>query len=169
MGLKEVERAIRRAVAVMGNEHFQEVLHEAGTRYAIIDPILRALDWNLADPGQCRVEEWRSLEKQQKVADYVLRKGDVNVVLIEAKGFNKTRLNGWREEDQLGGFHKDGNRVMLGVLTNGQSWYFYNMKEENPFGEPRAPDVFLSNERVHESSRDLSRRLGKRNVFRRLG
>ena len=167
MGVKDVERAVRRAVAVLDNEDYMDALHEAGTRYAVIDPILRALGWKLRDPEECRVEEWLELESSWRRADYVLRKDGENVVLIEAKGFNKTRLNGWSQENQL----KDlahGNEWKLGVLTNGQSWYFYKLDGEDPFGEPRAPDVYLSKDTVKESAKELHLKLSRRNVFRRL-
>lgn len=60
--------------------------------------------------------------------------------MIEAKGYSKTKLYGFTEEQQLQTyFHGSGAR--LAVLTNGKDWYFYDGSEKKPFGVSRGPDA----------------------------
>ncbi len=114
-------------------------LNETTTRYAMIDPILRALGWKLDDPERCRYEEWwgrKELEYSGR-PDYCLYKNANPVVLIEAKALSKA-LNGFKEEKQL--FNYDIEPVpKLWVLTNGCHWYFYDHKTQR--GKHRNPNV----------------------------
>ena len=57
--------------------------NETLTRYALIDPLLRALDWNLEDPDIMIPEE---VGKQQRRADYSF--GD-RIMILEAKSLNQ--------------------------------------------------------------------------------
>ena len=165
MATEDVKKAIRHGRKVIKDHGDGNILHESGTRYAVIDPILRALGWKLDNPQQCRVEEWRILDNQQRVADYVLfnRVGQA-VVLIEAKGFSKTKLNGWKEENQLRDYALGHAEAKLAVLTNGAVWYFY--KSSNPgefnFGEARPYDVDIIDGKTEQTARKLMRELNKR-------
>ena len=117
---EKVEEAVRHGQKVIWEYDDGETLHEAVTRYAIIDPILQALGWDTSDPGQVLPENWRKLSNQQRVADYaLLNKNGEPVVLIEAKGFSRTKLYGWTEEKQLQDYAPDSG-AKLGVLTNGK-------------------------------------------------
>jgi predicted type IV restriction endonuclease len=166
MAIKDVEAAIRHGRRVIREFGDGPVLHEAATRYAIIDPILRPLGWKLEDPKQCRVEEWRSLKNEQKVADYVLRnKCGKNVVVIEAKGLSKTKLNGWTEENQLR-VYADETDARIAVLTYGQSWYLYHAPWDDSFGRLCPPDADICDDTPSEAARTLHRFLKRPKLWK---
>ena len=128
-----VEQAIRhgqRVIEEYGEQYW--ITKESGTRYYIIDPILRGLGWKLDDPDQCRLEEWRDREERENKGqlDYALYVDGRAVVLIEAKSL-RTGLNGYRQENQLARYKRNGE--VVGVLTNGQEWYFYDLPKISPF------------------------------------
>ena len=59
MTIKAVEEAIRRVrkqVEDYPPEEFGYVYRELATRYLLIDPVVRALDWDMGDFWQCAVE-----------------------------------------------------------------------------------------------------------------
>ncbi len=157
MPVVEVEKAIRHARAVIKQHSEDNLLHEAATRYYIIDPILRSLGWKLEDPKQCKVEEWRTLTNRQQVIDYILLNKDGNhVVLIEAKGFAKTKLYGESEETQLKDYASQSS-AKIAVLTNGKDWYIYNTACKDAFGQVRDPDVDICDKEMDVAT--IARRL----------
>ena len=165
MAIEDVKKAIRHGRKVIREHRDGDILHEAGTRYYVIDPILRALGWKLDDPNQCMVEEWRSLDNQRRVADYVLlNRARQIVVLIEAKGFSKTKLHGWTEENQLKDYALGNADAKVAVLTNGESWYFYDVSDPGKcqFGLERPPDADISDARTEQTARKLMQELSKR-------
>ena len=106
---------------------------EDQTRYAVIDPILRALGWNTADPKVC-YPEWQSKDSKRRV-DYALfpqstthdfASGEaVPSIVIECKSF---RSELWEDDGhQLQGYVDAEPRMNEGmaVLTNGDKWLFY--------------------------------------------
>ena len=169
MTVKDVEDAIRHGRKIINQHRDDGLLHESATRYAIIDPILRALGWKLENPKQCLVEEWRSLRDKQKVADYILlNKAKNHVVLIEAKGFAHTKLQGWTEETQLKEYALESNAT-IAVLTNGQSWYLYPAPWDGSFGESPSSNVYVDiydGTTPSEPARTLHRYLNKRKLWR---
>ena len=102
---------------------------ELSTRYIAIDPILRALGWDLGNPKQCTVEY--RLERKRAwpmFPDYVFSDPQANpVAIVEAKRiFIDTR-----EEDnwyQIGKYYgamvgqKQIQTVKVIAVTNGQYW-----------------------------------------------
>ena len=99
--------------------------NEALTRYALIDPVLTALGWNLADPEQV-IPEYRPNEGDRYAIDYMLKHQD-SVVLIEAKPLD-------RKIDNLPGkvvkyvdmLRDGGDEVIFSCLTNGDVWNVYD-------------------------------------------
>ena len=128
--VEEAVRHGRRVIEKYGEQYW--IMKELGTRYYIIDPVLRALGWQLNDPDQCRFEEWRERRDQENKGqmDYALHVDGRAVVLIEAKSLS-TGLNGYSQENQLASYKRDGE--VVGVLTNGQEWYFYDLPKTSPF------------------------------------
>ena len=53
--LGEIEAAIRRGLAVL-RDHPELVKTEMCVRYAVIDPILRALGWDTSNLRECELE-----------------------------------------------------------------------------------------------------------------
>ena len=107
---------------------------EDQTRYALIDPILRALGWNTADPKECSIEHYLQNEQgDHGWVDYALFAGhDIHAhvkgkacpsVLIEAKAL-QVPLDGHVE--QLAWYVEAAKMTKgLGVLTNGSEWWIY--------------------------------------------
>ena len=98
-------------------------LHEASlsknetmTRYALIDPLLRELGWNLSDPGEVVPEDKTS---DGSTTDYTMVG---NAMVIEAKKLNEN-LDKWASK--LTKYVRD-RKVRYGVLTNGQQWKMYD-------------------------------------------
>ena len=138
-----VQTAVEK-VAVTYHEWYrsdQPSLGEYQTRYAFIDPILRALGWDTADPKVC-YPEWRY--KNQRV-DYALFPRStaqdlvdgvaVPAIVIEAKSVYRTdQPKGeygqaiWEEDVQQLQDYIDAEPRMdegLAVLTNGRKWFLY--------------------------------------------
>ena len=97
------------------NEHHAKLSSsESMTRYALIDPLLNALGWNLSDPGVVSTEDFTP----GSIADYVLD----NAIVVEAK-----KLGGGlgKHEQKLMDYTKNKN-VRYGVLTDGARWKIYD-------------------------------------------
>ncbi|MEM2863427.1 MAG: hypothetical protein QXW20_07960, partial [Ignisphaera sp.] len=64
-------------------ERYRNLLekNEMLTRYVLIDPLLRALGWDIENPEQVRSEE----RQGAGVPDYVLYVGEERIIAIEAK------------------------------------------------------------------------------------
>ncbi len=91
-----IENQIKRTISsvisrakIHGN-HIAE--YETRTKYALIDPVLWALEWDLADPKQVKLE----FEIKGGRVDYALFKSgrETPVILVEAKRL--TRKGGGR-------------------------------------------------------------------------
>lgn len=67
--LKQTIRDLNKRMHVHGDELRG---NEWLTRYALIDPILTALGWNLADPEQV-IPEYRPNESDRYAIDYMLK------------------------------------------------------------------------------------------------
>ena len=138
-----VQSAVEKA-AVIYTEWYrsdQPSLGEYQTRYAFIDPILRALGWDTADPKAC-YPEWHY--KNQRV-DYALFPRStaqdlfdglaVPAIIIEAKSVYRTdQPRGeygqaiWEQDVQQLQDYIDAEPKMdegLAVLTNGRIWLLY--------------------------------------------
>ena len=99
--------------------HGDELRHsEMATRYALINPLLRALGWRTQDPTHVGVEKKLATGR----ADYLLKGGDGRpVVLIEAK---KLDTNLAQAREQAFKYCK-GATIPYFVVTDGQHWYLY--------------------------------------------
>lgn len=91
---------------------------EAMTRYAPIDPMLRALDWDVSDPDTVTPEDAGTARFK---IDYTMG----SAMVVEAKKFGE-RLD--RHADQLIEYAR-ASKVRYGVLTNGQRWRMYDSRE----------------------------------------
>ena len=65
---------------------------EVRTRYALIDPILQALGWNLTDPSQVQVEYETTDQPNPCRVDYALLSPGKPKILVEAKPLPKKYL-----------------------------------------------------------------------------
>ena len=122
------------------NEH-RSVLQgsEAQTRLSLIDPLLRALGWDTADPALVRPE----YVVNGRRADYALMnaQGDV-VVFLEAKNLGEHLAANHRSQvvayaSELG--------IRFPALTNGNEWEVYDNSQLVPIEQRRVLNVSIAN------------------------
>lgn len=94
---------------------------EALTRYVLIDPVLRSLGWDTEDPTQVQPE----FSTEQGRPDYALLWNGKPHIMVEAKS-----LNGDLEKAIDKGFQYCWkNKVPFYVVTDGNVWEIYDLKE----------------------------------------
>ena len=93
--------------------------NEAMTRYVLIDPLLRSLDWDVSNPKDVVPEEGSGAGGK---TDYTMGR---NSMVVEAKKFGEV-LD--RHTDKLVDYIRTRD-VRYGVLTNGSQWRMYDSKE----------------------------------------
>ena len=59
--------------------------NEAATRAALIDPVLRSLGWDVADPSRVLVEKTQTVQGKSLRVDYALLHGEKIKIVVEAK------------------------------------------------------------------------------------
>jgi len=117
---------------------------EALTRYVLIDPVLRSLDWDTEDPMQVQPE----FSTEQGRPDYALLWNGNPYVMIEAKS-----LNGDLEKAKEKGFQYCWrNKVPFYVVTDGNVWEIYDLKE---MGGKRIARVILTDDSPGVTARSL--------------
>lgn len=121
-------------------EQHNEVLskNETATRYALIDPLLTALGWNLQDPGQVQTE----YSTGDGRADYAMfSRGDTNVprLVIEAKKLGRPIGDGINQSIT----YCVGRGIPYFVVTNGGDWSAYETHRPVPVTEKRIVDFNL--------------------------
>ena len=128
MALKDVEKAIRNAREFIADEEFYQVLvsHETNTRYMIIDPILRALGWDLSNPEHVVFELDSSGYGR---IDYTLHSEGSPVILLEAKVLHTQSVT---HERQLISYTQGINKGYA-VLTNGDTWTIWDLRKRGAF------------------------------------
>ena len=104
--------------------------NEALTRYALIDPLLRALGWNTDDPAQV-VPEYGIPSKPAKSADYALfteesRAQGVPEVVVEAKKLDLALTDA--AEQALNYCAADGFEYF--VVTDGNDWQLFGTRRK---------------------------------------
>ncbi len=106
-------------------EKYGDILrnNEALTRYVLIDPVLRALDWDTENPEIVRPEE----RQEGGRPDYVLYYEGKKLIALEAKSLG-TRLDEKRVLD-LGFSYSWKNRIPYFIITDGNIWRVYDVKK----------------------------------------
>ena len=154
MHVTTIQEAIEGVIATIEEWEGVERLEwrEDQTRYAIIDPILRALGWDTADRKVC-YPEWQSKGSKRRV-DYALFPSStttydfahgeaIPAIIIECKSF---RAELWEDHgDQLQAYVDAEPRMTegLAVLTNGDKWLLYMLGDGRRLDdiEPCAVDL----------------------------
>src|SRR3989338_3175490 len=97
------------------------VYDEATTKQIIIIRILNILGWDIFNVKEIQPEYPVDPQNSNEKVDYALAKETNNMVFVEAKAVS-INLEDWEEKFCSYCFK---NNVILGVLTNGISWWFY--------------------------------------------
>ena len=139
------------AVRAVINEHEDKLsTDETKTRYILIDPILRALGWNVSCLGDVEVEY---ITQERKKVDYALLSSDgTPLVLVEAKRLNEP--NESKNLSQLLMYCVEIG-VRYGVLTDGNHWQMYDTVQQKPIKEKRTMYVVLTSHQPAVAARLL--------------
>ncbi|MCY4389442.1 MAG: hypothetical protein OXC18_20290 [Desulfurellaceae bacterium] len=128
--------------------------NEGATRYALIDPLLVALGWDLADPTQV-IPEYRPAQGKRNAVDYALMDSEGRpFMLIEAK-----KLGGPLNPKQLREYSKlvkenKNIAVRYGLMTSGHIWRAYDLQDN--YGNNTATlDIAISHVDTVQCARDL--------------
>ena len=121
------------------NEH-RSVLqgNEAQTRLSLIDPLLRALGWDTADPALVRPE----YVVNGRRADYALMNAQSDVVVfLEAKNLGEQLAN---HRSQVVAYASELG-IRFPALTNGNEWEVYDNSQLVPIEQRRVLNVSIAN------------------------
>ena len=136
---------------------------EDQTRYALIDPILRALGWDTSDPNECYPEYPRPFGGGR--VDYALfREGEladigsgnaIPAIIVEAK---KAGTNLDRGLAQLQRYVRAKPSMKEGeaVLINGREWRFYSVEGRKNLSAERGATVDILCGNLREVSQTLN-------------
>ena len=153
---KVVEAVERTLPQLSGSDSHKRIsTSEIQTRYALIDPILSALGWDIHDPDKVGVEEECSDMVDRSIgsmkADYVLKNNKSKpVVIVEAKRLG-TSLGSESNRLQAGGYAWFKGTEMM-VLTEGRHWEIYGKDEQ---GRITAEMIDLKEEKPEDAKEKL--------------
>ncbi len=116
--------------------------NETQTRVSLVDPVLTALGWNLADIDQTQVEYRIKDARTTMRVDYALLRPDGSrpLILVEAKSLG-TNLMSVTEQIVRYAILEG---VRHAVITDGDRWLLYDVFAEKPLVESVLLDVTLS-------------------------
>ena len=123
--LDEMRRSLQRRI----NDHYEALAgSESTVRYALVNPLLRALGWDLDNPERVRteyrVEEFRQEDGKWKAGylDYVLLQGQERLLVVEAKALGR-QLDDEAVDQCIRYCYRNGPGHF--VVTNGRKWRGY--------------------------------------------
>ncbi len=98
--------------------------NEVQTRATLIDPMLRALGWDVGNPDEVALETGRGFG----VADYALkdRRTGTPMILVEAKSLNTDLANAMNQVSRY--CYSEG--VRLGIVTDGDDWILLGIEND---------------------------------------
>ncbi len=99
---------------------------ETAVRQVLIDPLLLALEWDVSDPEQVRLECPIGNGRQ---ADYVLVSNNKPVAVIEAKSLRNSPLDAIITDARV---YADTLGTKYMVITNGGEWRMYDVSAQPP-------------------------------------
>ena len=188
MAVKDVEKAIRDVRRTI-RDHWYPHHGEASTRWALIDPIIRALGWETHDPKQCEVEypiiedgkvdyalfdrckyiEYEEVEDDVEFEDYDEEEEEFDigltfhfpVILIEAKSLGADLTNP-EYVRQLSRYCDEIGHAFA-VLTDGRYWHLYDLEsDKRRFSQKRFKIIDVYEGSIKQSARELNDELSKR-------
>ena len=124
--------------------------NEMAVRDQIINPILRALDWNPEDPEQVQP----NVSTDEGIPDYSLLRGGKPVLFVEAKNLS-TDVEHRDVVRQLARY-AFGEGTKYGVITNGATWLLTRSFEE---GTTLAERIVWKTDVLNEGSAEVARKL----------
>jgi hypothetical protein len=142
--MRELLEAIKRVCERIKRYENQLRQNEMLTRYALVDPILRALGWDTEDPEQVEPEPRTETGRP----DYALKHDGKPIVMVEAKplrsDLEKARSEGFRYCWQ--------NKVPFYAITDGNVWELHDLRE---MGGKEIFRIQLSRDNPGDAARQL--------------
>ena len=170
MTVRKVKDAISHVRSVV--KEWQEIgatWEEEHTRYALIDPIVRALDWDTSDPKQCHPEFPRGKTERMRV-DYVLFADatpqeiyDLELmpdIIVEAKAY-RNNLDEWVTKLEEYIEYSPPMTEGFGVLTNGADWWLYDLTLRGILSSKRHEKIGLLSMPIGEATEILDKYLSR--------
>ena len=169
MTVMAVEQALRQAQTQIERydrwDGYYWSYNETSTRYILIDPVLKALGWDIYNMDQCAVEWPMPFDNPKGRADYVLGNSkNQTVIVIEAKSIKVSVGGNPRSfENKLSGYTR-GMETGVAVLTNGLIWRLYELGPGRTSlrNRPTATVDIRNDDELTKSARMLHRWLNKR-------
>ena len=152
--LEPLVRVLEYGRHVIDNDNLREYVekNETRTRNVLVDPVLKALGWDVSIVGDVEVE-YGTGDKNKRV-DYALLGDDKKpLVLVEAKKLDLD-LNSYRSQ-MLTYCTEVG--VQYGVLTDGNCWDLYDLWQQGSMDERLALQLILSSRKPEIAARMLLR------------
>lgn len=132
--LREVLSQVQKAAAA-----YQQVLksNEDATRAALVDPVLRALGWDIGNPNMVEIEKTQGGPNPSRV-DYALFNDNSQIkAIVEAKSSSQN-LSSFSQQLVKYAF---GFQVTSLFLTNGLVWQHYNKFSPSNFAPNKVLDL----------------------------
>jgi predicted type IV restriction endonuclease len=117
-----IESVLREVSARIERFRNGRPLNEQNTKSSLIEPVLRALGWDLEDPDEVH-HEYKNRPKDRPV-DYALLVSRTVRLLLEAKGMSQD-LNDRKFASQIVSYAAVAGAEWV-VLTDGDEWRIYN-------------------------------------------
>lgn len=133
---------------------------EATTKQIIIIQILNIIGWNIFDIKEIQPEYPVDPQNSNEKVDYALARDTDNMVFVEAKAVS-VDLENWEEKFCNYCFK---NNVVLGVLTNGISWWFYLPRAKGSWYERKFYSINLVQQDIDTAVSKFIDFLAKQNV-----
>ena len=189
--IQGIEKAIKqsRRRATKYRDCFRREEH---ARYWLVDPMLSALGWDVADPGQVFVEYTFEGSQGRLRPDYVFFDPSTDTskiatpqMVVEAKqitisdidlyldwkrhkfSYNLDDLQDWPQDDvdQLNGYVKEsGMKSGYGVLTDGLCWDIFEVRKDGGGLKQKPIDYFYILFEETKDSADRLKKLHRRNL-----
>ena len=156
MTQKDVQNAIEQIEEVIEEAgEFISNCHEYQTRYALIDPILSSLGWNISDVNQVEVEyrtDWGPV-------DYALLESPDGkpAIAVEAKALWKN-LEATAIQRQILSYAEGIKKGYL-VLTDGATWRIYDLGKRGKFQNKMVEEVCIGESSATSIARKLNQTL----------
>ena len=122
--------------------------NEMRTRVALIDPLLRALGWDVSDPAMVMPE----YKVGNKSADYALLRSDgMPAATLEAKRLGEPLGSHWMQMLN----YANASGIEYAGITDGNHWELYDVFKRGTLEERRILDASIADAPAHESALNL--------------
>ena len=148
MGLDELAGCIEQLKARMRSHRTILEENETRTRAALIDPLLRALGWDVSDPAVVMAE----YKVGTKSADYALLRSDGKAAAtLEAKKLGESLGAHWMQMLN----YANASGIEYAGITDGNHWEMYDVFKRGALEDRRILDVSIAEAPAHESALKL--------------